>query len=258
MNLDINIAKRVTFEIIRESGDELTRNFNKAKIVKYKNKLDICTDMDLRIEDLLINKFTKEFPKHNIDSEETGKIDRGSEYTWILDPIDGSKHYIRKLPLFSISIALKREGSTILGVVFNPLMNELFWATSKEGAFLNKEKIEVSKTAELGESFILIDIPNRTVNRNILDFSFHTMGTLLQKAFRIRIYGVSTLALCYLAAARVDGYISLSSRTKIYDVAAGLFIAKMAKGKVTDLSSPARPLLVCSNDKIHNELLDLF
>ena len=176
---------------MRESEHILIKNIGKTKIVKS----DSTTDIDLLVEDHIINRIRKEFPNHNIHSEEIGLIDRGSDYTWIIDPIDGSRHYNRRLPLFSISIALKRLRSTIFAVICIPLQHELFWALSKQGAFNNENRIEVSKVDRLDESFIVLDIPNSKSNKITIEHSLKVMRKLLQKVNRIRVFGVSSLSL---------------------------------------------------------------
>jgi len=241
--------------LIVHAGDILITNLGNAKKLPTASA-DAKIDTDFIIEEFLVDGISKLFPEHNIYSEEKGDINKNSDYTWVIDPIDGSYHYLRNLPVFAISVALKWQESFMLSSVFNPLLNEFFWSTIHEGASLNKTPIMVSNIEKLQDAILLADFPNGGVDEDILDKSFKIMKKLVQKTYRVRVMGVSSLAMCYVASGRADAYVSLSPRTRIYDKTAGTFIIEMAGGRVTDLSAQKKPLLACSNKKIHNALLE--
>lgn len=256
MKSDLDTARTFLPEIVEEAGKLLLDNLSRAKVLSS-GESDIKIDTDLIVEELLISKISRVFPQHNVHSEERGKVTKGSRYTWVIDPIDGSYHYLRSLPLFAISVALKDEMSTLLSAVYNPLLNELFLAVADEGAWLNQDKIRVSETAEVKNALVLLDLPNMSAPKNIMHSSLELVGRFLQNAYRVRVLGVSSLSMCYVACGKVDAYVSLSPRTRIYDVSGGMFVLKMANGQTTDNTRHVKPSLVSSNGKIHDALLEI-
>lgn len=251
----ISKAKPKIKDLITQAGGLLKSNLGKAEALNT-TSVDMKIDTDLIVEKFLIEGITNLFPDHNIYSEEQGNVDKESDFTWLIDPIDGSYHYLRGLPIFAISLALKYKESFILSYVLNPILDELFWCSIQDGALLNNNPIKVSKTQNLQDIFLLIDFPNGTVNEDVFKFSFEILKKLVKRTYRVRVMGVSSLAMCYVAAGRADAYISLSPRTRIYDKAAGMFIIEMANGITTDISMQGNPLIVCSNKKIHNSLME--
>ncbi len=253
--------KKIAIQAAKEAGDRLMNNFHRVRVVKFKDRQDVCTNLDLEIEKLLIDKIRSNYPDHNIISEERGEENLGSEFTWILDPLDGSKHYLRKLPIFCVSIALQRKEEIILGVVFNPATNELFHAVRNQGAFLNNKKIHVSQKKDIVNSFIYAEIPNYTLSKRVFNKHHQQLGEIFRKSYRVRAYGSGPLGLCYVATGGFEAYVVLHSGIKFYDIAAGMFIVEEAGGKVTDIrghevtSKTIR--VIASNGKIHNQLLKL-
>jgi myo-inositol-1(or 4)-monophosphatase len=116
----------VAIEAATEVGEILLKDFNKTKILKYKDRQDIVTNVDIKAETLIIKKIKENFPDHNIFSEEKGRENLNSKYTWVIDPLDGTKHYLRKTPIFCTSIALQKDGEVILGVVYAPMLKSFF------------------------------------------------------------------------------------------------------------------------------------
>lgn len=256
MNFELTTIKDDLLRMMLDAGDFLSSNIGKA-IVNNTQAPDIKIDTDVLVEKYLIEEIEHLYPKHNIYSEEKGNVDKGSSFTWIIDPIDGSYHYLRQLPLFSIAVALMSNGSTILGAVFDPITNELFWASRGEGAYFNGNKICISTTDHLRDSLVLCDFPNGRSESSVFESSFETVRSLVKSAYRVRVYGLSSLSMCYVACGRVDAYISLSPYTRIYDKAAGLFILQMAEGEITDSNTAEKHILVASNGLIHKEVLEI-
>lgn len=254
-------VKNLAIEAAREAGELLINSFERIQVVEFKDRQDVCTNLDLEIEELLINKIQSKYPDHNIYSEERGEEDKKSKFTWIIDPIDGTKHYIRGLPMFCTSIALKKEEEIIFGLVFNPVTNEIFYALQNQGAFLNGNKTQVSQEKDIANSFIYAELPNYKLSEQEFNKYHKKLGTLFQHSYRVRAWGSGALGLCYVAMGGFEGYVILGNVTKIYDVAAGIIMIKEAGGKVTDLDGQLfagkHINIVASNGKIHNQLLKL-
>jgi len=251
-------VKDFSIKILKEAGDKLLKSFNKTKIDHYKGTQDICTNLDIEVEDFIIGKIQRKYPTHNILSEERGEIIGKSNYTWVIDPLDGSKHYLRGLPLFCISLALLQNKDVILGAVFNPSTGELFFAQKGGGAFLNNKKIKVSQKSKMKNCFLCLDVAN-------LD-EFERYNTQIKNIFksfyRVRILGVGALSLCYLAKGAFDAYLNIGKAPKIFDIAAGLLIVKEAGGKITNtqggkISFDDLKPIIASNGKIQSQILDL-
>lgn len=252
-NLELQQVKDLVKGIIEDASKKLMDSFGNTRIIENNNHSNFATEMDYTLAQLFIDKISSFYPNHNIRTEEIEKKGN-SDYTWIIDPTDGSKYHAKGLPFFSISVALQKQSSTIFAAVYVPISKESYWATVQEGAFLNNKKIIVSETDRLKDSFVLADIPNRTANAQTLDFALNKFRILVENSYRVRIFGASSIALCYLAAGKVDAYVTLSPGTRITDVAAGKFILEMAGGKFRDVSGPMKPVLIGSNKKVFSEL----
>lgn len=259
--------KKVVIQIAKEAGDRLMNSFHRVKVVKFKDRQDVCTNLDLEIEKLLIDKIRSNYPGHNIISEERGEENLGSEFTWVLDPLDGSKHYLRKLPIFCVSIALLKKEKIIFGLVFSPATNSLFYAARNQGAFLNDNKIHVSQEKDIANSFIYAELPNYKSSERVFNKHHQQLRKIFRKSYRVRAYGSGPLGLCYVATGGFEAYVTLhGDAVKLYDIAAGILIVEEAGGRVTDIKGHELTsktigsktiCIVASNGKIHNQLLKL-
>lgn len=198
--------------------------------VNFKNRKDLVTKTDRKIEDFLVKAIKKKHPSHDIFGEETGRTDLCSNYLWVIDPIDGTTSFFHQQPFYSISIALQFQGKTICGAVYAPNLDELFYADKESGAFLNGLPIIVSQTDELinsvmatGFACLRADLPH-----NNLPY----FNKIVPKLRDIRRYGSAALDLCYVACGRIDGFWEMS--LNLYDIAAGAFIAQQAGASVCD------------------------
>ncbi len=175
-------------------------------------------------------------------------------YTWIIDPLDGTSNYVHGDTTYSVSIALTRGGETILGVVHDPVVNQMYWATEGGKAYMNDEQLSVSWHASIENGYIGFGIP----------YSLNQQGEqILQRALKqfrkasFRIKGSAALDLCYVAAGVTDAF--FHSGLSPWDVAAGAFILIQAGGTCTDFSGGDRFVfareMVASNGKIHEEIM---
>jgi myo-inositol-1(or 4)-monophosphatase len=225
--------------------------------IEYKNKKDIVTTTDKKVENFIVEHIKKEYPSHDIFGEETGKTDYNSEYTWIIDPIDGTTSFLHQQPFYSVSIALQHKDEIILGAVYAPAFNELFYAEAESGAFLNESPIHVSGTDKLIHSVMATGFA--CLRADLKQNNLAVFCKIVPQLRDIRRYGSAALDLCYVACGRLDGFWEYN--LNLYDIAAGAFIVKQAKGSVTDFTGASdfpKKGIAATNTLLHTQLLDNF
>lgn len=247
--------KKVAIQAAEEGGRALKKYFRKPIKVSLKKDLSLVTGVDFEAEKAIIKLIKKNFPLHDILAEETGgKI--GGEYTWLIDPLDGTTNYTKKFPFFSTSIALLYKQNPILSVIFNPISQELYFAEKGKGSFLNGKRIRVGERQALSKAIVLFN-----KGRAKEDFiKFHkTLKRVGGLCRSFRFWGSLSLELCCVASGRIDGHIDVGS--KPWDLAAGVLIVQEAGGRVTNFKGEKYTIqdqyIIASNGKIHNQLLRL-
>ena len=241
----------------KEAGKILLENFSKPYEIKQKGeRKEFVTEIDLKSEKRILSILKKEFPEHSILSEEAGEQKKKSEFTWFVDPLDGTTNYKIKNPFFNVSIGLAKGNSVIVGVVYSPFLDELFYSEIGKGAFLNGKKIHVSGRSDIKSSVIGFCHSGRKpefVDRGIKIFS-----VLKKLSSHTRQFGAAALEFCYLAAGRIDVF--EVSNANSYDVAAGALIAKEAGATITDFKGGYWDLssedILVTNGKLHKEVID--
>ncbi len=239
------------------AGRILKENINGVRKISYKGDINLVTEMDTRSERVIVETIMSAFPGHGIMAEEEARIQTGSGFKWIVDPLDGTTNYTHGYPCFSVSIALEREGVVILGVVYDPMRDELFHAQSGQGAYLNGRGISVSKTDTLIQSLLATGFPydRKESEKNNLDY-FHA---LLMASQEVRRDGSAALDLCYVASGRFDGFWELKLHP--WDVAAASLIVREAGGKVSDFTGEGFTLydeqILASNGRIHGRMVEI-
>jgi len=225
--------------------------------VDFKDKKDLVTVIDKRVEDFIIKQIIKKYPLHGIFGEETGKINLSSDYLWIIDPIDGTTSFFHQQPFYSISIAVQYQGQTIYGAVLAPRMDELFFAEKNSGAFLNNLPICVTQTDKLVNCVMATGFA--CLRANLSDNNLKYFNKIAPQLRDIRRYGSAAIDLCYVACGRFDGFWEMN--LNLYDIAAGAFIVEQAGGVVCDFNGnsnfPDRGI-IASNKNIQKDLLDNF
>ncbi len=247
----------VAREAALSAGKILKENLHGPREISYKGEINLVTEMDLRSERAVVAILRAAFPEHGILAEEGTNIQNGSGFTWIIDPLDGTTNYAHGYPCFSVSIALVRNGAPEVGVVFDPMRDELFTAQNGQGAFLNGRQIRVSGHDKLINSLLATGFPydRRESEKNNLDY-FHD---LLMASQEVRRDGSAALDLCSVACGRFDGFWEL--KLKPWDTAAGSLIVREAGGMVTDFTGGRSGLyddeILASNGRIHEQMLEI-
>ncbi|MDF2925790.1 MAG: inositol monophosphatase [Paenibacillaceae bacterium] len=236
---------------------DLQRNGRQRQldILAKEHEMDFVTDVDMASEEMLITFIGEKYPGHSILTEERGFIDKGSDYLWVIDPIDGTTNYIHGFPMSSISVGLRYKGLTQAGMVHAPWLAMTFKAIRGQGAYLNGERIQVSRTDQLQHSLLGTGFP---AGGNLPIVNLAYFEKMLGKVSGIRRTGSAALDLCFVAASFLDGYWEFD--LKEWDMCAGAFIAEEAGGKVLQLDMSRHSLLICGNpfltDILHDHLLE--
>lgn len=254
---------KFAIKLARDAGKLVIDRLDKVVIEKSKaDKRDICTKVELEAEKMIINRIKKKYPRHKIYGEEYGKIKGESDYIWIIDPLDGTKYYISGIKIFDISIALYNGDSPIIGVVYLPATGDIYFAEKGKGAFHNQKRIAVSNIGKLKESIIYLDIAGSDrLKPKEQRITLKRLELIFKNIYRFRAFGLGAVACCYLSQGGFEGYFDLTGKEKIWDIAAGIVIAKEAGAKVTGLDGKYHGQdtsnIVITNGKIHNKFLKL-
>jgi len=247
----------VAGEAALKAGGILRDNIHGIREVTLKGDINLVTEKDMRSERVVVETLLASFPGHGIMAEEGTRIQSDSGFTWIIDPLDGTTNYAHGYPCFSVSIALEQDKEIVLGVVYDPMRDELFTAQKEKGAFLNGRPIRVSGLDTLISSLLATGFPydRKVSEKNNMDY-FHD---LLMASQEVRRDGSAALDLCSVAAGRFDGFWEL--KLKPWDVAAGSLIVREAGGRVSDFSGTKFNIhddeILASNGKIHGHMLEI-
>jgi myo-inositol-1(or 4)-monophosphatase len=247
-------ASDVAVEAAKKAGVILQDGFRRPKRVAWKGKSNIVTDADLAAEKAILDVLVREFPGHSFLTEENGSTGCGSDYTWIVDPLDGTNNYVFGIPLYCVSVSLARGGSPVLGVIYDPVHEELFCAERGGGAFLNDSPMAVSTKSSLEMVLLGFDMGYDIDRaRETLD----TMSGLWPGVHSLRILGSGALGLAYAACGRLDVY---AHRCLFpWDISAGILLVEEAGGIVTDWegrpAGTSTSQILASSHVLHRQFL---
>ena len=250
-----HMLKTTLLNAVQAGAVQLKHFFNgEFKISSKEGINNLVTEADHAAEKAIIEVIQQDYPDHFILSEETGEIKTSSEYKWIIDPIDGTVNFANGIPICCVSIGLEKAGKLILGAVYNPLMDELFFAQTGFGASLNDKKITVSDKTEVIKSCLVTGFPYTYLDTP--NGPLQVFEKLIRKGIPVRRLGSAAIDLCWVAAGRFDGF--YEHKLQAWDSAAGSLIVQEAGGTVTDFKgdaySPYQPHILATNGKIHEEL----
>jgi myo-inositol-1(or 4)-monophosphatase len=259
MSSDSQRILKTAVEAARKAGLYLLDNWGKVTVeaADEKKKNDFVTFVDKTSEKMIIEYILSQFPGHQILAEEGGKQQSGSDYQWIIDPLDGTTNFIRHIPVFAVSIGVKYRNEIIAGVVFNPVDNELFSAAKGQGAHLNDAPIHVSRMTDFSRAFLATGFPHQYKRflpqfvKSFSDIFFHSAG--------MRRLGSAALDLCYTACGRFEGFWEIGLNP--WDIAAGGLIVQEAGGEVSDFWGRPSYLdsgfVVAGNSAIQKQLTNI-
>ena len=224
--------------------------------ISEKSQNDFVTQVDQASETMIIEEIQKAYPYHTFLGEETGQLTAlKNEFCWIIDPLDGTTNFIHGFPQFCISIALMVKGQLEIGLVYDPIRQDLFTATRGQGAYLNNHRMRVSTTKKMCDSLIATGLPFKD-KKNIKPF-LQQMENVFMNCRDIRRAGSAALDLAYVASGKLDAY--WEANLKIWDIAAGALMVKEAGGAITDFAGADGYLssgnIVAGNMKVQKELL---
>ncbi|MCF8262178.1 MAG: inositol monophosphatase [Melioribacteraceae bacterium] len=245
-------------QIALEAGEIIRDGFGKNISFEYKtNESNLVTEIDKKAEAAIINFIKKEFPDHSILAEESGAEQKESEFTWVIDPLDGTTNFAHGLPIFSVSIGIERGGETIYGVVYDVMRDVCYSAEKGKGAFANDRKITVNDNDNLNHSLLVTGFPYN-ISENPSG-AFEKFVSFLKVARGVRRLGSAAIDFCYVAEGAFDGFWEVSLNP--WDVSAGILIVREAGGMVTDFSmkeiNSSSIQFLASNGKIHKSMVEI-
>jgi myo-inositol-1(or 4)-monophosphatase len=248
----------VMVQAAMKAGRSLSRDFGEVQNlqVSLKGPGDYVSQADRKAEDVIFAELSKARPGYGFLMEERGAVSGDDDqHRWIVDPLDGTTNFLHGIPLFSVSIALERQGQIVAGVIYNPAMDELYTAERGGGAFMNDRRLRVAARNKLSDAVIGCGVPHlgRGHHGNFLIELRNVMGEVAG----IRRMGSAALDLAYVAAGRMDGF--WEANLSAWDIAAGMLMVREAGGFVSDMSGGQGMLddgtVVAGNEAIHRTLL---
>jgi myo-inositol-1(or 4)-monophosphatase len=269
--MDLSQERKIAIEAASEAGKYLLERFRESTLpsVKSKGEHDILTQADLKAEEIILDRVQKHFPSHQILSEEAGlsksvksEESKESESLWLVDPLDGTTNFSMKNPLFGVSIGLRREGRMILGIVYSPVMGEMFVAEEGKGAHIYRGNVDitpplqVSSKMEIKDSLLMFCHGAEEEDfRKISDI----YPSFKLRSRHFRQLGSASLELAYVACGRAEAYMTYGGYP--WDLSAGILLVEEAQGKVSTLDGGNWDLesktLLATNGKVHEEILEI-
>jgi myo-inositol-1(or 4)-monophosphatase len=244
----------------RDAGRILLERQGRALQVSNKGDIDLVTESDLAAEKLIVERIRSYYPRHAILAEESGASEGAlnaagkSEWKWIIDPLDGTTNYAHGYPCFGVSIAVERDGKIQIGIIYNPMLDEMFAAEHGQGATLNDRTIRVSEIEDLNSAMLCTGFPYDVRERP--DFARH-FTNFTMRAQAVRRDGSAALDLANVACGRFDGF--WEDGLNPWDIAAGVLLIEEAGGLVTDFKSAPldiyTPKVLASNGLVHEAMM---
>jgi myo-inositol-1(or 4)-monophosphatase len=252
------MLKATLIKAATDAGHMMKSRMNTGFSIENKEGLNnLVTEVDVACEKLIMDTIRSKFPDHFILSEETGEIKTDSAFKWIIDPIDGTVNFAHGIPICCVSIGLEKNGEVIMGAVYNPFMEEFFFAEKGKGATLNDSPISVTQKTDVFASCLVTGFPYSYLDSE--NGPLDVFGRLIRKGVPVRRLGSAAIDLCWVAAGRFDGF--YEHKLNAWDSAAGFLMVEEAGGKVTDFEgkpySLYQPHIVATNGKIHQDLLNV-
>lgn len=246
-------------QIALDAGKIVKEGYTSHKEVSHKGAVDLVTEFDVKTEIFIIDQLKKAFPGFTLVGEESHQGSYHYDKAIYIDPIDGTTNFVHGIPHLAVSLGVWEQGKPTLAVVYNPILEELFWAVQGEGAYCNGQKLEVSTQDKLQNALIATGFPYAKVNAGIeYRWVIDCMTNLLPHIQDIRRLGAAAIDLCYLAQGKVEAFYEID--LKPWDVAAGILIVQEAGGKISNADNKPFDFddksIVASNGRVHQQLMN--
>lgn len=249
--INLNKIKNDLEQLLYKAGEVVANGYeDKNKKVSFKRDAnDLLTKYDIKVNKIILKHLESKYPEISIISEEAPEIIKESEYSFVVDPIDGTRNFVRNIPIFFIGIGLVKNGKTVLSITHNPITKDLFYAIKDKGAFLNSKQIKVSdKTLELSDLNIRT-LPDKQLEKQVV-------SKIIANVHQVKNNMCCHDEISGVACDRYDGFISKGSSPWDY---CHYLLVEEAGGKVTDWNGSefniSKDNIIISNGIIHNELL---
>ena len=247
-------ALEVSVQAARLAGGIIKERFNSIKEINFKGVKDIVTDVDLAAEKAILGLLKEEFPDFGVLAEESAPLETASPFTWVVDPLDGTRNYAAGVPHFCTVVALSYGDTPVVGVTYDPMRDEMFTAEQGKGAFLNGDKLEISENTEVKQALLCCDLGYVDEKAGL---ALDLIRSLWPDIISIRLMGSSALGVAYAAANRVDLYFHHSLSP--WDIASGHVLIQEAGGIIVDKQGqPANlrtPSVIASNPQLVSDFL---
>jgi myo-inositol-1(or 4)-monophosphatase len=245
-------------EATQAGAAEIMRFFQQSFTVSNKEGVNnLVTEADHASEKAILSVIKRNFPDHQILAEESGALSQNSEFKWVIDPIDGTVNFAQGIPLNCVSIGIEHKGDIVMAAVYNPHLNEFFFAEKGKGATLNDKPIRVSQKSVTLHSCLVTGFPYTYINES--NGPLEVFERFVRKGVPVRRLGSAAIDLCWVACGRFDGF--FEQKLEPWDSAAGFLIVEEAGGRVTDFKGDAFSIyqhkVVATNGLIHAEMLDV-
>lgn len=254
----MNQLKATLLQAATEAGDIIRSYFHGSFAVSNKEGINnLVTEVDMLCEAKIIEIIQRNFPDHTIISEEEGSEDHHSEYKWIIDPIDGTVNFAHHIPICCVSIGLSYQDNMLLGVVYNPMMNELFFAERGKGAYLNDVRIQVSDKTDFRKACLVTGFPYKWPHEN--EHPIKVFERFILQGLPVRRLGSAAIDLCWVACGRFDGFWEYNLNP--WDIAAGYLIVEEAGGRISNFDGEPYSVFdkqtLATNGHIHEKMIQL-
>ena len=211
----------------RKAGELLRKNFDRSQRVNALLAHDIKLAIDVQTQELITKSLLKEFPEHSLYGEEGIVGDQSSDHQWVVDPLDGTVNYFYRIPHFCVSIALRLKGEIIVGVIYDPVRDEMWSAQKGEKPRLNGQHFRVSQRTELSEAVVSVGLAKTD---DTIDSNLPLLQAMIHRVRKCRVLGSAALDMAYVACGRFDAYIERG--ISLWDIAAGWILVETAGGAV--------------------------